>query len=39
MSTDVYRKLADTLDTLPNGFPATADGLEITLLKKDLYPG
>lgn len=38
MSTDVYRKLADTLDTLPNGFPATADGLEITLLKKIFTP-
>ena len=29
MSDDVYRKLARLLDTLPNGFPATPDGLEI----------
>ena len=33
MSDDVYRKLAQVLDTLPSGFPA-ADGLEIKILKK-----
>jgi len=38
MSIDVYRRLADTLNTLPNGFPATEDGLEITLLKKIFDP-
>ena len=38
MNTDVYRRLADTLNTLPNGFPATEDGLEIKLLKKIFDP-
>jgi len=28
------QKLAKVLDTLPNGFPATASGIEIKLLKK-----
>lgn len=30
---DVYKKLAQVLDTLPNGFPAAEDGLELTILK------
>lgn len=30
---DIYRKLAQVLDTLPNGFPATAEGVEIDILK------
>ena len=34
MTQDVYHRLAAVLNTLPNGFPATADGLEIRLLKK-----
>ena len=34
MSDDVYYELAKVLDTLPNGFPSTADGLEIKLLKR-----
>ena len=38
MSDDVYQKLANVLDTLPNGFPATDNGLEITLLKKIFAP-
>ena len=38
MSEDVYRKLAEVLDTLPSGFPATEDGLEIKLLKKIFRP-
>jgi electron transport complex protein RnfB len=38
MSEDVYKKLARVLDTLPNGFPATDDGLEIKLLKKIFEP-
>ncbi len=38
MPTDIYRTLADTLDTLPNGFPTTDDGLEIRLLKKIFKP-
>jgi len=38
MSDDVYRKLAEVLDTLPNGFPATKSGVEIKLLKKIFDP-
>jgi len=38
MSDQVYHKLAKVLDTLPNGFPATEDGLEIRLLKKIFSP-
>ena len=38
MPDDVYRKLATVLDTLPNGFPATDSGLEITLLEKIFTP-
>jgi NAD-dependent dihydropyrimidine dehydrogenase PreA subunit len=38
MSDDVYQKLAEVLDTLPNGFPATESGLEIDLLKKIFRP-
>lgn len=34
MSEQSYRKLAKVLDTLPNGFPSTEDGLEIRLLKR-----
>jgi hypothetical protein len=30
MGDEVYHKLANVLDTLPNGFPATEDGIEIT---------
>lgn len=29
----IYKQLATVLDTLPNGFPATADGVELDLLK------
>ncbi len=38
MSEDVYRKLAKVLDTLPNGFPTTENGVEIKLLKKIFAP-
>ena len=38
MSEEIYRKLARVLDTLPNGFPATDDQLEIRLLKKIFDP-
>lgn len=38
MSDEIYRKLADVLNTLPNGFPATGDGLEIRVLKKVFTP-
>ena len=38
MRDDIYRKLANVLDTLPNGFPATESGLEIELLEKIFTP-
>jgi len=38
MNDDVYRRIAKVLDTLPNGFPPTESGLEITLLKKVFTP-
>lgn len=34
MNTDVYKRLAELLDNIPNGFPATESGVEIRLLKK-----
>jgi hypothetical protein len=34
----IYRKLAEVLDRLPNGFPATDSGVEIRLLKKIFTP-
>ena len=34
MSDDVYAQLAKVLDTLPSGFPATENGIEIKILKK-----
>ena len=33
MSEDVYKKLANVLDTLPNGFPESDTGVEIKILK------
>ncbi|MFP4475281.1 MAG: DUF362 domain-containing protein [Desulfatibacillaceae bacterium] len=38
MSDEIYEKLANVLDTLPNGFSRTEDGLEIRLLKKIFTP-
>lgn len=38
MSDQVYKKLAKVLDTLPNGFPASEDGLEIKILKLIFSP-
>ena len=38
MSKAIYQKLANVLDTLPNGFPATDSGVEIRLLKKIFRP-
>jgi ferredoxin len=38
MSEDSFRRLARVLDTLPNGFPATPDGLEIRILQKIFTP-
>lgn len=35
---DVYSRLARVLDTLPNGFPPSADGVEVDLLKKIFTP-
>jgi electron transport complex protein RnfB len=34
MTQEAYLKLAEVLDTLPNGFPATESGIEIKLLEK-----
>ncbi len=34
MSSEAYSRLANVLDTLPNGFPPTESGVEIKLLKK-----
>jgi electron transport complex protein RnfB len=38
VSDEIYHKLAKVLDTLPNGFPSTPDGLEIKVLKKIFTP-
>jgi Na+-translocating ferredoxin:NAD+ oxidoreductase subunit B len=35
---DPYKKLAERLDALPNGFPSTADGVELRLLVKLFTP-
>jgi ferredoxin len=38
MNENVYRRLAGVLDTLPNGFPATGNGVELRLLEKIFTP-
>ncbi|MBM4466308.1 MAG: 4Fe-4S ferredoxin, partial [Chloroflexi bacterium] len=38
MTEDVYRKLAQRLDAIPNGFPATESGVELRLLAKMFTP-
>ena len=38
MTEDVYRRLAETLDAIPNGFPATESGVELRLLAKIFSP-
>ena len=38
MIDEPYHKLAKVLDTLPNGFPATKNGIEIKILKKIFTP-
>lgn len=38
MSQDVYRQLAQQLDAIPNGFPATESGVELRLLAKMFTP-
>jgi electron transport complex protein RnfB len=34
MDTELYRRLAERLDAIPNGFPKTASGVELRLLAK-----
>ena len=38
MQEDVYRNLAQRLDAIPNGFPATESGVELRLLAKIFTP-
>ena len=38
MNENIYKKLANVLDTLPNGFPATDDGVELKILEKIFSP-
>jgi electron transport complex protein RnfB len=38
MSEEVYRKLAQRLDAIPNGFPATESGVELRLLARIFTP-
>jgi electron transport complex protein RnfB len=38
MLEDIYRKLAQRLDAIPNGFPATESGVELRLLAKIFTP-
>ncbi len=38
MPEDVYGQLAQTLDAIPNGFPATESGVELRLLAKIFAP-
>jgi electron transport complex protein RnfB len=38
MTEDPYRRLAERLDALPNGFPPTEDGAELRLLAKLFSP-
>jgi len=35
---NIYKKLAQVLDTLPNGFPSTENGVELKLLQKIFTP-
>jgi len=38
MAQDVYARLADALDRLPNGFPRTESGVELAVLRKIATP-
>ncbi|MDH4209207.1 MAG: 4Fe-4S binding protein [Anaerolineae bacterium] len=38
MAEDPYRKLAERLDAIPNGFPSTESGIELKLLAKMFTP-
>ena len=39
MMRDVYERLAKRLDELPNGFPASASGVDLKILRKIFTPG
>lgn len=39
MEKSSYKKLAERLDALPNGFPPTEDGVELRMLEKLFTPG
>ena len=38
METNPYKQLAEKLDAMPNGFPATQDGVELRILQKLFTP-
>jgi electron transport complex protein RnfB len=38
MTEDIYRRLSQRLDAIPNGFPATESGVELRLLAKIFTP-
>jgi Na+-translocating ferredoxin:NAD+ oxidoreductase subunit B len=38
MIEEIYKKLAERLDAIPNGFPATQSGVELRLLEKIFTP-
>jgi electron transport complex protein RnfB len=38
MTDEIYRRLAQRLDAVPNGFPATESGIELQLLQKIFTP-
>ncbi|MGV7929530.1 MAG: ATP-binding protein [Spirochaetota bacterium] len=38
MDNDIYARLAETLDSLPNGFPRSQSGIELQLLRKIFEP-
>jgi electron transport complex protein RnfB len=38
METEIYRRLAERLDAIPNGFPKTSSGVELRLLVKIFTP-
>ena len=38
MAAETYRRLAQRLDAIPNGFPATESGVELELLAKIFAP-
>ena len=36
--TDIYKQLAERLDQLPHGYPATESGVELKILRKIFTP-